>query len=367
MYRPLVLICATLGLAMGVEATAVLFEGPNRTGALTVGADGRMTLAGAALDLSGLDRLVVAGETIGVTGTLGLWLSDGSWMPITAVGASATADHVVIKSSLGEVDLPLSAVRGWGEQLPAAGDKDVVVLASGSYPARINGISNGQLAFSGELGDVTVAVAEILALRLAGADRAPRGLTLAATLDPARPALQLVPGPTPHLAVAPDVALTAWPVGRELRVEGGRRVYLGALVPATVKEEGAFGVVWPHVIDANCDHEPLMLGGMRFAHGVSLHSQCTLAWQVDGAYQRLRALVGIADEVRPEGDCPVSLLGDGAVLWQSARLTGRDKPQAIDVSLEGVKRLEIRITFGNRYDIGDRVAFADAYLVRMKK
>ena len=55
------------------------------------------------------------------------------------------------------------------------------------------------------------------------------------------------------------------------------------------------------------------------------------------------------------------------MLWQSARLTGRDKPQAIDVSLEGVKRLEIRIAFGNRYDIGDRVAFADAYLVRMKK
>lgn len=366
MLRLIVLAVGFLNCLAAVEATAVLFDGTERRGPLSA-ADGRLTLGGSALDLQEVDRLRLAGEPSATEAGLGLWLSDGSWLPITAVASASAADRIVAHGPLGTLDLPLSAVRGWGSELPAPGDGDVVVLASGTYAARVSGITAGQLAFTGTLGEVAVPVGDVQALRLAGNDRPARGLTLAVSLDPTRPPLHLLPGTTPRLAAAPEVALSTWPAGSDLRVEGGRRVYLGTLKPAAVHEEGAFGVVWPHAIDRNLEGGPLLLGGERFAHGLSLHSQCTIAWQLDGGYQRLHAVVGIADEVRPEGDCPVTLLGDGKVLWQAERLTGRDKPQTINVALAGIKRIEWRVAFGNRFDIGDRVAVADAYLVKNKK
>jgi hypothetical protein len=363
MLRVLLPVLASFGLA-AAEVAVVPFDGAGRTGAFAATADGRITVGGEGIALQDIDRLRFTGEPAALAAPLGLWLCDGSWLPISGIAAAAADDRILVKGPLGDLDLPLSAVRGWGQALPAAREGDMVVLESGAYPAHIRGIAAGQLAFDGDLGDVSVPLAEVRAVRLAGSDRPARGLALTLVPDPTRPPLRLLPGPVPRLAAAPEATLAAWPVGLDLRVEGGRRVYLGGLAPAQVKEEGAFGVVWPHVVDANLDHDPLLLGGERFAHGVSLHSQCALSWQLDGGFVRFRSRVGIADEVRPEGDCPVTLLGDGQVLWKAERITGRDKAQSIDVAVTGVRQLEIRIAFGERYDIGDRVAFADAYLVR---
>ena len=372
--RPLVLVLATCLLLAAEDpgpGAVTLLDGTTRSGAVSFPAGGTaVVVGGESLALADCDRIRLGGGGAPALAParLGLWLSDGSWLPVTGIAAATEADAVAVSGPLGATVLPLASVRGWGEQALPAAEQDQVLLASGTYAGRVGGVSAGQLAFTSEgLGEVALPVAEVLALRLAGGDRPVKGLALSLAFDSVHPPLALLPGPTPRLAAAPSAVLTAWPPACELRVEGGRRVYLSALEPSAVREEGAFGVLWKHRRDANLDGGPILLDGARYARGVSLHSQCTIAWKLGGGYERLRTLVGIADEVADEGDCPVEILGDGKSLWRKERLTGRDRAQQLDLPLHGVQVLEVTVGFGQRYDIGDRVTLADAYLVRAKK
>ena len=353
------------------QGVVTLLDGSSRTGPVSFPAGGTAVVVGSeTLARADCDRIRLGGGGAPALtpARLGVWLTDGSWLPIAGIDAAAEADTVAISGPLGAVVLPLASLRGWGEQALPAADQDQVLLASGTYAGRVGGVTGGQLAFTSEgLGEVLLPVADVLALRLAGADRPAKGLALSLAFDSVHPSLALLAGPTPRLAAAPSAALAAWPAACDLRVEGGRRTYLSALDPASVREEGAFGVTWAHRRDANLDGEAILLDGVRHARGVSLHSQCAVTWKLGGAYERLRTLVGIADEVGDEGDCPVEILADGKSLWRKERLTGRDRAHPIDLPLAGVQVLEITVGFGQRYDIGDRVTLADAYLVKAKK
>jgi hypothetical protein len=170
----------------------------------------------------------------------------------------------------------------------------------------------------------------------------------------------------PALAIAPEALLDVRALaGVELRVEGGRRVYLSSLVPASVQEDGMFGVVWPHARDSAIGGGPLLLGGRRYGRGLTVHSVARLTWRLDAACIRLRAMAGIADGFAPEGDAVAILRGDGRELWR-ARLRGGDAPQAIDVDLSGLAVLELSVEAGERYDIGDHVVLADAQVIRAR-
>lgn len=304
---------------------------------------------------------------------LGLWLVDGSWLPVTALAAGA-ADHALrVRTPLGTVGLPLTAVRGWSAsgELPGDGRMDRVVLDSGPVAGRIEGIVGGRLLLRSDLSPdkpLEFALDQVRGLRLAVAVAPPAGAVLAVVLDADRPPLLLRPGDPPELAAVPGVALPAFADGilaaARLRVDAGRRVYLSDLPPVESRDEGAFGVVWPWRRDANLDGTPLRLGGSRFAKGIVVHSKARIAWKLGGGYLRLRALAGIADLVAGEGDCAVALRGDGKELWARPNVRGRDKPVAIDLDVAGIQVLEVQVDLGARYDIGDHFALADAYLVR---
>ncbi len=314
---------------------------------------------------------------------MGVWLADGGWLPVArlgeavaADGKSSPADALLATGPLGELVLPLGAVLGWGMELPPAGDgkSDQVVLASGPLQGRVLGIAGGKLRFESPLNPqpLELPLAEVVGMRLAVPARPPRGVVLSVSLDPARPPLVLLPAPNLPLAAAPGVALadaagaaapTSLLANARLRVEGGRRVYLGSLKPARVEESGAFDIVWHWRSDSDLDGGPLMLGGTRYAHGISVHSKAILAWELGGGYTRLRALVGIADLVAPEGNCSAALVGDGKVLWSRDSVKGTDKPQPIDLDVQGVRTLELRVDFGARYDIGDHLTLADAWVL----
>lgn len=325
---------------------------------------GTVEVAGKALPLADCDRIViVAGVQPVAAPRRSLWLIDGGRLPVTAL-ADGGADAVLVSGPLGELTVPLASVRGWGERELAPADRDQVVVASGLLAGDVQGIVDGKLVFAAE-GDpqpLILALSDVLGLRLRGTDRAGKGLALAALVDPARPLLLVARAGSLRLAVAPDVALHV-PTGVVLRVEGGRRVYLSALEPANAVEEGAFGVVWKHHRDSNLDGDPIELDGQRYARGISVHSRAVLTWDLAATYLRLRAQIGISDEVGAEGDCEVTITGDGETLWTQA-LSGRDAGSALDVAVEGVRRLEVRVEYGKRYDIGDRVVLADAQLVR---
>jgi hypothetical protein len=348
-------------------ATAIGFDGRQHSGRLEVLADS-VRLDGLTLPLADLDSVVFDGTALPRTpGAFGVLLVDGSWLPARALSA-AGSDRLVVESAMGRLELPLEAVIGWGgPELPPVGTDDALTVASGVLRGRLLGIADGRLRLQSALDPepLLLAVGDVRAARLVNPTRRVVGPRLRLVGDPAAPALDLLlrPGAV-VLAAAPQVAVDlAALVGQSLRVEGGRRIYLSDLRPAEVREEGHFGVVWPHVRDQALGGGPLLLGRVRHGKGLVVHAPALLAWRLEGGYTRLRAQVGISDEVAPEGDCVATLTGDGRVLWQ-ARLRGGEPAVALDLPLSGIDRLELGLAIGERQDIGDHVVLGDAQLIR---
>lgn len=337
--------------------------------ATVTGFDGRVSTPERLPPLVDLDSVVLGNGPVPLaSGTLGVQLVDGSWLPAEAVVAGSKPDHLLVRGPFGTLELPLEAVAGWGDPPPPAPERDDAILVeSGLLAGRVNGLRNGTLTFLSALDPEPLALPldEIRGARLGNPVRQPNGLRLRATTDPGRPGLDLVvAGDGLALAAVPAVRLDSATLGAlVLRVEGGRRVYLSDLAPASTREDGLFGVVWPSTRDRALDGGPLRLGGVLRAKGLVVHSAATLGWKLGGGYVRLRAEVGISDSVAPEGDCVAVLRGDGRELWR-ARVRGGEPIRRLDLDLAGIALLELAVETGERYDIGDHLVLADAQLIR---
>ena len=336
--------------------------------ATATGFDGRSSVVERLPALDGLDQVIFgSGPAPTREGAFGVLLVDGSWLPAVAVAAAAKSDYLLVRGPLGDLDLPLEVVAGWGAPPPAAGEGDVVLVESGPLAGRVQSLRDGRLAFRSALDPepLDLPLADVRGARLGNPLRKPAGVRLRAVLDPAAPGLDLiVAGDGLALAAAPQVRISpAVFASLVLRVEGGRRVYLSDLTPAAVNEEGLFGVVWKHTRDRALQGGPLRLGGALHAKGLAVHSAATLRWDLAGAYVRLRAEAGICDSVAPEGDVVAVLRGDGRELWR-ARVRGGDAPRHLDLDLSGIAAVELRVECGERFDIGDHFVLADAQLIR---
>ncbi len=308
----------------------------------------------------------------------GVLLADGGWLPARSVSAGKD-DHLAVELGGGKdgktvVEIPLLAVGGWGRQDLPVRERDLVLVNGQQAGGRVQGIVGGKLMFAAEGSDQAIPLDfdKVGAVRLKpGPQRPPRGPTLLAVLDQQRQPVRLLAGPRVALAAAPAVDLGGWDApflaGCRLRVEGQRRHWLSDLKPATVEEKGMFGVTWPWRRDSDLDGEPLRLGGVRHVRGLTVHSQARLTWKLNGAYRRLHTLVGISDAVAPEGDCAAALIADGKTLWSRERVRGGEAPVAVDLDLTGAQVLEIKVDYGQRYDIGDHLVLADAFLVQARK
>ena len=317
----------------------------------------------ATLPLTDLDRIVLGAEQPVKAGP-GVWLADGSWLPYTRLAADGK-DRLRIDGPLGTCSVPLAQVRGWGPTDPPAGEHDRLVLGGGPVEGQVTGLSaEGVLSFRTTLDPepVPVPITDISAAVIRVAAVTPAMPALLATLADDRPPVRLKVLPS-GLALAIGGSIVT-PPPTTLIVDGPRRQWLSALTPSSVREDGAFGVVWPWKRDTDLDGGPLRLGGHRYASGVSVHSAAVLTWTLGGTVTRLRALIGIADLVAPEGDADVTLTGDGRELWREKRLRGGEPPRTLDLDLTGVTSLTLTVGLGERYDIGDHVTLADAYLVR---
>jgi len=150
-----------------------------------------------------------------------------------------------------------------------------------------------------------------------------------------------------------------------LRISSARVVNLSDLKPTAVKEYGFFETTFGHRVNKSVASKPLRLGGRQYATGLGTHSFCELTYAIDGAFTSFVAVVGIDDEVRPNGDSTVTFVADGKALGESLHVTGRDDPSNVRLDLRGVKQLIIRVGFGrDGLGIGDHVDIAGARLIK---
>jgi hypothetical protein len=152
----------------------------------------------------------------------------------------------------------------------------------------------------------------------------------------------------------------------------GKVFYLSDLKPDSLQWVPYFGlgkelpsrVAWysPRE-DRNLQSSPLQIDGKRYAKGLSMHSRTEIVYRLPDRYRIFRAVVGIDDSARPQGNVRLVIHGDDRVLFE-AIVTGADPPGPVELDMTGVRRLTILADFGDDFDVGDHLDLCEARLLK---
>ena len=109
----------------------------------------------------------------------------------------------------------------------------------------------------------------------------------------------------------------------------------------------------------------LSLRGRLVPSGLGVASGTTQRWQLNGEYQQFRATVGIDGAAQGAGSVYFQVLVDGAVAWQSERLTGTSDPVEIpSVDLTDADELSLVVEFADRGNVLDYANWCEPVLIR---
>lgn len=106
----------------------------------------------------------------------------------------------------------------------------------------------------------------------------------------------------------------------------------------------------------------LSLDGRDYAKGIAIRSRTEIVYRLHDEYRWLRAVAGIDDAVRPQGNVHLAIYGDDRPLVERT-VTGRETAQPLELDLRGVARLRIVVDYGADLDVGDYFDLCDARLI----
>jgi hypothetical protein len=149
-----------------------------------------------------------------------------------------------------------------------------------------------------------------------------------------------------------------------VRTKNGRLAFLSDLAPAQVEQVPYFDRLVPFRVDKSLTGGPIKLADGDHAKGISVHSRTVLRYDIGRRFERFRAKVGFQQPEGKAGRAVIRVLGDDKVLREIPDARGDQPPVDLDLSVAGVSRLSLEVDFGADQDVGDRVAWADARLLR---
>jgi len=168
-----------------------------------------------------------------------------------------------------------------------------------------------------------------------------------------------------------EVARPAADVAR-IDFSPGKIVYLSDLEPESIVWTPYFGpardlpamarLFGPRE-DRGLDPGPLALDGKQYERGLALHSRTRLVYRLPGRFRRFKAVVGIDDRVRPQGNVRLLIRGDDRPLFD-ATVAGTDPPLSVDLDLSGVRRLAVLVDYGADLDVADHLDLCNARIVK---
>jgi hypothetical protein len=150
----------------------------------------------------------------------------------------------------------------------------------------------------------------------------------------------------------------------KITCRNGRVVYLSDLKPASVEQVPYFDRMLTYRADQSLDGKSLVLSDGTYRHGIAVHSRCVLGYDLGGKYDEFRCKVGFQQPEGKLGEAVVRVLGDGKMLFEKSDARGDHPPFEISAKLVGVQRLTLEVDFGKGQDVGDRVIWANARVLR---
>ncbi|MEZ5962582.1 MAG: NPCBM/NEW2 domain-containing protein [Planctomycetota bacterium] len=165
-----------------------------------------------------------------------------------------------------------------------------------------------------------------------------------------------------------------WEEVATLLFRGDDRVFLADLQPEMVQEGSALGgddvALYGWRRDRNVVGGFLVVGHRCYARGLGVHSRCALTYRVPEGFDTLCVAVGIDDSVGDlpaRGDVDVAVLVDGRVVVERTGVRGGAAAELGSVTVQGGALVTLRVEFGAGLDLGDRVDWLHAVLVRRRK
>ncbi len=241
-------------------------------------------------------------------------------LPEGSAGAS-TESVIALKSSVGDLTLPISRVRGIcfsGQGEPTATNRPrdtlIVGLRSGTLVAS-QGINR-----DGE--QVSIRTFSMGKLK----------------------------------AKAADVAF--------LQSLGGRFAYLSDLEPLSYQEEPYLDLHWPFHRDRSVLGQPLRVQGRAYLKGLGMHSAARLTFTLPGDYHRFAAAAAIDDAAAGRGSVIFRVyqhkIGQWREAYASPVVRGGDPPLALAVDLDQADQLALAVEYADRGDECDYADWLDA-------
>lgn len=290
-----------------------------------------------------------------------------------------------------ELKIPLADVRGvwlgddksehrktFDEKLKHAGATDWALLIGrendkevASVEGSIQGIEDDKLVFQvADDARKKVAMKRVLGLVMAAHPVAPRGEIFSQTFELAsgdKISGQLA-GVKPdvldiHTLWGTDVQLPRGEV-RSITCRGGRATYLSDLEPVSVDEVSYFGHRQLYHRDKGLAGGPLVLHGMTYRKGLAVHSRCVLTYPLDGRYELFQARLGFEEGAPIGGSIACRVLADDREVYANPAFRLDAQPVSLKLELAGAKQLVLEVDFGETEDVGDRIVWAAARVVR---
>ncbi len=155
------------------------------------------------------------------------------------------------------------------------------------------------------------------------------------------------------------------PLLATVEIKNGRLTWLGDLSPASVSQVPYFDRLMPYRVNQSLTGGSLVLSDGQTTKGIAVHSKCVLTYDIHSGYERFKTKVGFQQPEGRAGRAPVRIVGDDKVLWHEDNLKGdAGKPDVVDLDVAGVKRLTLEADFGPNQDVGGRVVWGEARLVK---
>jgi hypothetical protein len=105
---------------------------------------------------------------------------------------------------------------------------------------------------------------------------------------------------------------------------------------------------------------------VSFRKGLGMRATTRVVFANDRGFNKLVAEVGLDPELGQQGDCEVTIRGDGIELWKR-RLQSSQPVAQVDVEIAGYQRIELSVQSGEQFDLGDFVNWCNPRMLKLEK
>ena len=315
-----------------------------------------------------------------------IYLADGTILHGTIVGSDAR--NLTLKAPLvAELKLPLARLAGVrlaAQEHPAAADafrkamadrdpaQDLLLVVRGDQVSALKGVTESLTAEGGSFKwrerSVPIRPGAVYGIVFAAGVQKPAQPQARALLkDGSVWAGRLAGGNAELVKVELAEGLQVdLPVAElaEIQFRSDRVLFLSALQPADYTFEPFATTRWPYRLNRSVANRPMRIGEQSFERGIGMHSQSALTFDLPDEFSRLAVVIGIDAGAAPLGNAIFRVTADGREVFNSGPVTGRDKPRNINVPINGARRIQLIVDFGEDLDIGDQADWGNVRVIK---